>query len=73
MEGFLKILDIAAKLNVPGLVIQGVDFITEVKAAADRARHVLSAGEQSELDAIHTQALSAADSLDAKLAAAEKR
>ena len=69
----LKILELASKLNLPGLVVAGVDLINEVKAAADRAEHVLTAGDRAELDAIHTEALAAADRLDIKLAAAEAR
>lgn len=69
----LKLLDLATKLNVPGLVAQGVSFVAEVKANAERAKHVLSDGERAELDAIHAEALAVADALDAKLAAAEKR
>jgi hypothetical protein len=70
---FGKLLDIAIKLNVPGLVAQGIAFVEEVKANAARAKHVLSDGEQAELDQIHTEALAAADRLDAKLANAEKK
>lgn len=68
-----KLLDIASKLNVPGLVEQGVAFIAEVKANADRAKHVLAEGDLAELDAVHAEALAAADRLDAKLATAERR
>jgi len=68
-----KLLTIAAQLNVPGLVGQGLAFMAEVKANADRAKHVLSDGDRAELDAIHAQALAAADNLDASLAAAERR
>ena len=68
-----KLLTIAAQLNVPGLVGQGLAFVVEVKANADRAKHVLSDGDRAELDAIHAQALAAAENLDASLAAAERR
>ena len=69
----LKLLNLAAQLNIPGLVEQGIAFVNEVKTNAARAKHVLSDGDQAELDAIHAQALAAADRLDAKLADAEKR
>lgn len=68
----LKLLDLAARLNVPGLIEQGVKFLAEVKANAERVPHILSDAEQAELDQIHTDALAAADRLDAKLAEAEK-
>lgn len=68
-----KLVTIAAQLNVPGLVGQGLAFVTEVKANADRAKHALSDGDRAELDAIHGQALAAADNLDASRAAAERR
>lgn len=70
---FSKLLAIAAKLNIPGLVEQGVAFVNEVKTNAARAKDVLSDGDAAELDAIHAEALAAADRLDAKLAAAEKQ
>lgn len=80
MDALNKLIDLASKLNVPGLVQTGLvvatqvrEYADEVKAAAERAKHVLSDGERAELDAIHAEALAAADALDAKLAAAERR
>lgn len=70
---FAKLLDLAARLNLPGLAVAGAAFVGEVKAAADRAPHVLAAADRAELDAIHADALAAADRLDAKLAEAERR
>lgn len=70
---FTKMLDLAAQLNVPGLVVQGVGFATDIAAAAARAPHILSSADRAELDAIHTVALAAADRLDGKLADAERR
>lgn len=70
---FTKLLESAARLNVPGLVAQGVAFAAEVAAAAARAPHILSSADRAELDAIHTAALAAADRLDGKLADAERR
>lgn len=70
---FAKLLDLAARLDVPGLVGQGVAFAAEVAAAAARAPHLLSSATLAELDAVHAEALAAADRLDAKLAAAERR
>jgi len=67
------LLKLAAQLNVPGLLAKGVAFVAEVKANADRAKDVVSSGDRAELEAIHAQALAAADALDARLAAAEKR
>jgi hypothetical protein len=73
MIDFGKLLGIAAQLNVPGLMQQGIAFVEEVKANATKAKEVLSDGDIAELDQIHADALAAADRLDAKLAAAEKR
>jgi hypothetical protein len=70
---FAKLLDLAAKMNLPGLVTAGAAFVSEVKAAADRAPHIMTEADRAELDAIHADALTAADRLDAKLAEAEKR
>ena len=70
---FAKLIDIAARLKLPGLVAAGAAFVSEVRAAAERAPHVLTAADRAELDAIHADALAAADRLDAKLAEAEKR
>jgi hypothetical protein len=68
----LKLIEMAAKLGLPGIVVQGVEMIAEVKRAADSAKHVLSEGNRADLEAAHAGALAAADRLDAKLAAAEK-
>ena len=70
---FAQLLDLAGRLNVPGLVAQGVAFANEVKAAAERVPHILSDADRTELDAIHAAALAAADALDEKLAGAERR
>ncbi len=76
----MKLIDIASELAVPGLVARGVkiaadaaDFANLVKTNAVRAGHVLNDGTLAELDAIHAEALAAADILDAKLAAASQR
>jgi hypothetical protein len=69
----LKLIEMAAKLGLPGIVVQGVEMIAEVKAASDRAKDVATSGERADLEAAHAGALAAADRLDAKLAAAEKR
>lgn len=70
---FARMLELAGLLNVPGLVAQGVAFAAEVKAAAERMPHILTDADRTELDAIHADALAAADALDAKLAEAERR
>lgn len=72
MIDFANLLRIAEQLNIPGLVEQGIAFVEEVKANAAKAKDVLSDGDLATLDAIHKDALAAADRLDAKLAAAEK-
>ena len=69
----LKLIEMAAKLGLPGIVVQSVEMIAEVKKAADNAKHVLSEGDRADIEAAHAAALAAADSLDAKLAAAEQR
>lgn len=68
-----KLLTLAAQLNVPGLVTQGLAFLAEVKANADRVRDALDEGTLAELEMIHAEALAAADALDAKLSAAALR
>ncbi len=77
---FKKLIDVAVELDVPGLVERGVkiaadaaQFAALVKTNAERAGRVLASGTIAELDAIHAEALAAADVLDGKLAAAEKR
>lgn len=77
---FGKLIDLATKLDVPGLAERGLkiardaaEFAALVKTNAARSSHVLAAGERAELDAIHAEALAAADTLDAKLAFAERR
>ncbi len=77
---FGKLIELAAKLAVPGLVQRGIKiagdaaaFAALVKVNADRAGDVMTDGDRAELDAIHAEALAAADKLDAKLAAAERR
>lgn len=69
----LKLLEIAGKLNVPGLVAEGIAFVAKVRENAERAKDVLVSGERAELDMIHAEALAVSDRLDAALAAAEKR
>lgn len=69
----IKLLDLAAKLNVPGLLEQGLAFVKEVKENADRVPDILEAADAAALDEIHADALAAADRLDAKLAEAERR
>lgn len=80
MDALKMLLNIAGRLNAPGLVLAGLeiagqlrDFAAEVKATAERVPHVLTSADEAELDAIHADALAAADELDAKLAAAEQR
>ncbi|MDQ2763154.1 MAG: hypothetical protein M3Y22_06575 [Pseudomonadota bacterium] len=75
-----KLIDIAVKLNVPGLVERGMTIAADartyaamVKMNADRAKDVLTRGDRTTLDAIHKEAISAADDVDAKLASAAKR
>lgn len=68
-----KLLDIASKLNVPGLLARGIAFVAEVKATADRVPHVLTSADRAELDVIHAGALAANAELDAKLAEAERQ
>ena len=77
---FGKLIDLATKLDVPGLAERGLkiardaaEFAALVKVNAARSAHVLADGDRAELEAIHTEALAAADALDAKLAAAERR
>ena len=77
---FGKLIDLATKLAVPGLAERGVkiardaaEFAALVQVNAARSAHVLAAGERAELEAIHAEALAAADTLDAKLATAERR
>jgi hypothetical protein len=74
-----KLIEIAGTLNVPGLAERGVkiasdavEFAALVKTNAARAGHVLATGTIAEIDAIHAEALTAADVLDGKLAVAEK-
>ena len=70
---FTKLFDFASRLDAPGLIASGLAFAAEVKAAAARTPGILSSADRAELDAIHADALAAADRLDATLAAAEKR
>ena len=72
-----KLVDLALKLDVPGLVERGARIATDVrqyahmvKVNAERAHDVLSDGDRATLDAIHADALAAADDLEAKLARA---
>lgn len=73
MDFLTKLLDLAEKVDAPELIAQTVALVKEIKAAADRAPHVLNEADTAELDQIHTDALAANDRLDAALAAAEKR
>ena len=73
MDEVLKLLDIAARLNLPGVVADIVGGIQTIKDAAAKAKHTLSDADVAELDRIHEAALAANAELDAKLAAAEKR
>ncbi len=75
-----KLIEMARELDVPGLAERGakiaadaVQFAALVKTNAARAGQVMTSGTIAELDAIHAEALAAADVLDGKLAAAEKR
>ena len=68
-----KLLRLA--LDIPGMASDAAkfargaaEFAALVKVNADRARHVIAAGDRGELDRIHAEALAAADVLDAKLA-----
>lgn len=70
---FAELLDLASRLNLPGLVTAGVEFVSDLHAAAMRASHVLDDADRDELDVIHADALAAADRLDAQLAEAERR
>jgi hypothetical protein len=74
----MKLIGVAQTLGVPGLVERGVKIASDaagfaalVKTNADRAGHVLAAGDAAEIDAIHAEALAVNAALDAKLAAAE--
>lgn len=75
-----KLVDLATRLDLPDLAERGVriardaaNFAAVVKQNAARARNVLTDGNRAELDAIHAEALAAADALDAKLAEAAQR
>lgn len=68
-----RIIDLAARLNLPGILIQGAEFVAAVRDNAALAEAVLTDGDWAELDAIHARALAAAEKLDGQLAAAEKR
>ena len=77
---FGKLIDLATKLDVPGLAERGLkiardaaEFAALVQVNAARSAHVLADGDRAELEAIHAEALAMADTLDAKLAAAERR
>ena len=74
------LVGIATRLDLPDLAERGLriardaaHFTAVVKQNAERARHVLSDGDRAEIDAIHAEALAAADVLDAQLAEAAKR
>lgn len=73
MDFIAKMIALAEKLHAPELIAAGVKYAGELKAAAERMPHVLTEAETAELDQIHTDALAAADRLDAKLAEAAKR
>lgn len=77
---WLKLIDLAGTLNVPGLPERGLKLAADtaqwmamIKTAAVKAGVVMAEGDQAMLDAVHADALAANDALDAKLAAAEKR
>lgn len=75
-----KLIDLATRLDVPGLAARGVkiardaaEFAALVRTNAARGQHVLADGDQAEIDAIPAEALAEADALDARLAEAAKR
>lgn len=75
-----QLISTAASLDVPGLAERGTklakdtaEFVAMVKTNAAKAGVVMASGDREMLDAIHADALAAADALDAKLAAVEKR
>jgi hypothetical protein len=65
-----KLFDIAAAV---GLAADAAEFIGKVRTNAARAKHVLAAGDDAEMDAIHAEAMAANLALDRKLADAERR
>ncbi|WP_425230218.1 hypothetical protein [Sphingomonas sp.] len=72
-----KLIALAGKLHLPELVVHGetiakdiADFAGVLKANVARSKHVLTDGDRAELDAIHAEAIAAANALDAKLAKA---
>lgn len=67
---FQKLLEIAGKLNVPGLVQEGLMFISKVKSNAAQAKDVLTEGEQADLDRVHAETIAVVDELDEKARAA---
>jgi len=75
-----KLIDAAIETGVPGLAERGVklakdlaEFAGMVAANTARAGEVLAAGTREDFDAIHAEALAAANTLDAKLDAAARR
>lgn len=70
---FNDLINLAMRVNGPGLAIEGVKWLAKVRKNAERAKDVLKEGTLEELDAIHQEALNANANLDAALADAEKR
>lgn len=69
-----RLLEIATKLNVPGLVNEGLSFIEKVMANTDRAEEILKHGEHAELERIHAETIEINEALirEAEAAAGEE-
>jgi hypothetical protein len=68
-----KLFDLAERLDLPELLVQGAAFLAAVRENAALARDVLSDGDWAQIEAIHARAMAAAERLDTDLAAAAAR
>lgn len=62
----MRLLELAGKMNIPGLVSEGISFVEKVKANARSAKHALTDADIADLDAIHAETMRVNDELISK-------